>query len=152
MSQIDWTNPESQVSTNFKVRDCLWLHQWNRLANESDGLTDAIKENLIHTCAKLEVVRTFLGNRPIFIHCMFRPTEYNKLVGGAPHSAHLLGTAADFHVDKLNDNKGCDNIRTLLIPKLTEFNLRMEDTSDKASRNWIHLDTETPHPNRYFKP
>ena len=149
---IDWTNPDCQISSNFKVKDALWLPTWSRLANESDGLTDAIKENLIHLCAKMEGIRAFLGNRPIFVHCMFRPTAYNAIIGGAPHSAHLTGQAIDFHIDKLSDNKGCDSIRALLVPKLAEFNIRMEDVSDKTNRNWVHIDEIEPRGNRYFKP
>ena len=152
MSNIDWGNPEAQVSTHFTVKDCLWLPQWNRLANETDGLTEEIKHNLINTCAKMEGVRAFLGNRPLIVHCMYRPPLYNKLVKGAPQSGHLFGIAVDFHVSGLSDNKGCDSIRAILVPKLKEFDMRMEDVSAFTSRNWIHLDTKNTSGTRYFKP
>lgn len=152
MNTIDWTDPTAHVSTHFTVKDCLFLRQWNRLANESDGLDEDIKHNLINLCAKMEGVRAFLGNRPIIVHCMFRPPLYNKLVKGAPQSGHLLGMAVDFHVFELANNKGCDSIRAILVPKLKEFDMRMEDISAKTQRDWIHLDTKQTLGNRYFKP
>jgi len=152
VSTIDWTNPACKVTTNFTVKDCLFLPKWNRLANESDGLTQKIKDNLINTCAKLEVIRAFLGNKPIIVHCMFRPPLYNKLVKGATKSTHLLGMGADWHLAGKSDTEGCDDIRAMLVPRLEEFGIRMEDISDKIERNWVHIDTKPPSPNRYFKP
>jgi hypothetical protein len=152
MNQIEWNNPECQVTTHFKVKDCLWLPQWARLANEDDGLDDSVKENLINTCAKLEAVRQFFGNKPVQVHCMYRPEEYNKLVGGAAHSAHKIGQAVDFHIIEFGGNNGCDWVREHLVPKLDDFNIRMEDISDKDKRDWLHIDTSEPRPHRYFKP
>lgn len=148
VSNINWLNGEAQVTTNLKVHDCLWLPQWNRLVNEEDGLTDEVKDNLINLCSKLEVVRHFLGDAPIIIHCMFRPLNYNEIVGGARGSAHLTGQAADFHIMGHNSPNGCNDIRNQLKDHLEEFDLRMEDMQGP----WLHLDTRSPHPNRFFKP
>lgn len=52
--------------------------------------------NLRHLAEGLEAVRTLLGNHPIHINSGYRCAELNKLVGGQPRSAHLLGLAADF--------------------------------------------------------
>ena len=152
MSTINWSDPKSQVSTHFSVGDCITLPTWGRLANEADGLTDTIKDNLVHLCANMEGVRAYLGNRPIQVHCTYRPEAYNKIIGGAPHSSHVIGMAMDFHVEGLSDNKGCDSIRLLLQHKLQEFGIRMEDVSEKSNRTWIHIDLSEPHPNRFFKP
>lgn len=43
----------------------------------------------------LEEIRRRLGGRPITIHSGYRPPGYNARVGGAPHSTHLNGLAAD---------------------------------------------------------
>ena len=145
---IDWTNQEDKVSSNFSVKDCLYLPQWNRLANEVDGLTDEIKDNLINLCAKMEVVRHFLGDKAIIVHCCYRPALYNALVKGAPNSSHKIGKAMDFHVEGLGSVEGCLSVREILVPKLEEFELRCENHSG----SWCHVDFETPHPNRYFIP
>ena len=152
MSSINWTDPNSKVSTHFNVKDCLYLPQWSRLANEKDGLTQEIKDNLVNLCAKMEVIRTFFGNKPIIVHCMYRPIEYNKLVGGSNASGHLKGLAIDFHIQGLEGNEGCDTARKYLLPHLEEFNIRMEDISSKNSRGWIHLDLKPVVTTRYFKP
>jgi len=149
---IDWTNPDCKVTTNFDVKDCIWLPTWGRLANETDGLTNEVKDNLINTCAKMEAIRSFLGNKPIFVHCMFRPVLYNKIIGGSTKSAHIVGMACDFHVSGMSENKGCDAVRELLKPKLEEFDIRMEDLSSKTQRNWVHIDLKEPINSRYFKP
>lgn len=148
---INWIDPKSNITTHFTVNDCLYLPKWTRLANEADGLTEDVKHNLINLCAKMEAVRVFLKNKPINVHCMFRPALYNKLVNGSKSSQHLYGNAIDFDVGGAV-NEMCDHTRLLLEPKLEEFEIRMEDTSDKPQRNWVHIDVGPVIHNRYFKP
>jgi len=50
--------------------------------------------NLQRLCRVLEGVRTLLGV-PIIVTSGYRSPEVNKLVGGAPTSAHMKGLAAD---------------------------------------------------------
>jgi len=38
-------------------------------------------------------------DRPIYINSAFRSPELNRAVGGAPHSQHMRGQAADIHVN-----------------------------------------------------
>ena len=149
---IDWSMSTSKVSTHFSVHDLIYLPQWSRLANETDGLTQEIKDNLVNLAAKMEVVRHFLGDKPIVVHCGFRPTLYNTLVKGATHSTHLLGMALDWHCEGLEGNEGCDKVRDMIKPHLEEWSIRCEDVSDKPSRGWVHIDFGEPHPHRYFIP
>lgn len=148
---IDWTNAEEKVSTNFSVKDCVFLPSWNRLAGEEDGLTEEVKDNLINLCAKMEGVREFLGGYPIIVHCTFRPISYNKQVGGAPNSPHLSGMAMDWHLEGFANSTGCNSIRLKLIPKLEEFDMRLENNEYGA---WCHLDYREPLPghSRFFIP
>jgi zinc D-Ala-D-Ala carboxypeptidase len=46
--------------------------------------------------AALEEIRTLLGGVPIFVSSGYRSPELNAAVGGAKHSAHMDGLAADF--------------------------------------------------------
>lgn len=150
---INWSNPTDKVSDHFTVKECLFLPKWNRLATESDGLTDAIKTNLINTCDAMDTVRDYFG-ASINTHCMFRPELYNILVKGAKSSAHLFGQACDFDVS----GKTCKEVQDKILAdkKLEIWLMRMEDnTKDNTILpTWIHLDLRTPLPGhpRFFKP
>src|SRR5438309_8579348 len=51
--------------------------------------------NLRHLARQLETVRSVLGNKPIHITSGYRSAALNIRVGGRPHSAHIMGRAAD---------------------------------------------------------
>src|SRR5262245_35079623 len=55
-----------------------------------------IVQNLKVVANQLELVRSLLGNTPIYISSGYRCPELNTAVGGADHSAHMSGFAADF--------------------------------------------------------
>ena len=147
---IDFTNPSDKVSQYFSVREVLWLPQWGRMANESDGLNDDVKNSLINLCQQMDLVREFL-NAPINVHVTFRPVAYNALpaVGGAKNSAHIYGMAMDFDASGMT----CDEARKQILDnnKLEEWNMRMEK---RPGSNWVHLDYHQvlPGGNRYFLP
>src|ERR1700756_219546 len=102
---IDWSNPNYMVSKHFAVKEALYLPTWGRMATEADGLDDTVKSNLIDLFKRLDQLRDVLG-KPIRIHVAFRPDAYNKLIGGAPDSAHKYGKAADFDVEGMS----CDEV------------------------------------------
>ncbi len=54
------------------------------------------RENLRRLACALEQIRLLLGGHPIVITSGYRSADVNRLIGGAPQSAHLLGLAADF--------------------------------------------------------
>ena len=55
--------------------------------------------NLGQLMALLEKIRTACGNRAVIINSGYRTDAYNKKVGGAPLSQHLLAKAADIRVE-----------------------------------------------------
>lgn len=59
-------------------------------------------QNLQALAARLEEVRSRLGNRPIRITSGWRDTLTNQRVGGAFASRHLVGQAADIVVSGLS--------------------------------------------------
>lgn len=145
---IDWTNPLTNVSEHFTVKDMIFLPSWNRLANEADGLDAATKSNLLILAKHMELVRAFFG-KPIIAHVTLRPVEYNKTIPGAAlKSAHTEGKAMDFHVSGIE----CAAARKMIndAGKLEEWQMRMEDISG----NWLHLDFRALKPGgkRFFKP
>lgn len=148
---IDWTDPNSKVSKYFTVKEMIFLPTWNRLANESDGLNDTVKANLIDLAKTMDVVREYF-NLPVKVHVAYRPTLYNKIIGGASKSAHIDGMAIDFHFVGLD----CDAARKKINDNglLETWQVRMEDISHLSSRGWVHLDRRQPPAGgkRFFKP
>lgn len=136
------------ISKHFTYRDALWLPSWNRAATEADGLTEEILSNLITLFQKLDQVRDFFG-MPIIVHVAYRPEAYNKLIGGALGSAHMIGKAVDFHVY----GSTCDAAKIKINENnlLETLNLRMEH--NPPGSGWVHLgnDWQEGH-SRYFIP
>lgn len=126
-------NENDKISKYFTYKEVLWCPQWKRCANESDGLSDEIIENLKVFLAQIDEIRDFFG-KPIRVHCCYRPKEYNKLVKGAVNSAHIHGKAIDFDV-----SENCDVVRKKLEKSglLEKLGLRMENN---VGGNWVHLD------------
>lgn len=54
--------------------------------------------NILKLVPLLELIRNIMGGRAIKIVSGYRCFEHNKLVGGASHSQHLLGNAANIIV------------------------------------------------------
>jgi hypothetical protein len=147
------------VTTNFTVGECTLLPSWG--CHHITSTNEQV--NLTRVCELLEKVRFFASDKlkkdcPIKIHCMIRPKsvnapghaghgkDYNKFVKGAPRSAHISGLAVDFSIEGVD----CDRLRKLLVPKLTEFDCRMESLHGAG---WVHLDLIPPtEGRRYFKP
>jgi hypothetical protein len=152
---VDWKNPADKISRHFTVREALWLKRWGRMASERDGLTDHVKERICIFAEKMDRVRDFLGY-PILVHRWWGPALYNAEVGGKPASKHLsLGdwSACDFHAPMPGafDVEDCCTIASrLLLPKLEEFGLRMENNGAHAT--WLHLDDAPVLYARHFTP
>ena len=140
---IDWQNPLCKITNHFIVEEALFLHKWGRLANEDDGLTDGIKQNLVSVFTKMEIVRAFI-DAPMRVSSCYRPSRYNWLFGGTAHSAHICGMAVDWYVKGVN----CNRLRAKIVPMLAMWEMRCENECG----NWIHLDIRNFGRNRYFKP
>lgn len=150
--QIDWTNPSSKISKYFTVKEALFLPSWNCYHNPSEQE----KTNILLMAEQMDKIREFL-QKPIRVHCWIRPVlnqpehvrhgqDYNAFVKGARMSAHKTGEAVDWSIAGAN----CDELRKKLLPKLEQFDLRMEDL---PGSNWVHTDRRKPNNNiRFFKP
>jgi len=146
-------NLTEKISKYFTLGEATYLPKWNT----NHIPTEEELTNLRRLAAVLDAVRDYIGS-PIIVHVWIRPEaancvnsdhngqSYNKLVGGASRSLHRYGLACDFHFKEI----GCDDAKILLMPKLEDFGLRMEDNG--AGAGWIHLDLGKPNPNRFFKP
>lgn len=90
-----------QASKNFKVREF----------RSKDG-ADAIfvSPQLVELVQR---IRDHFG-RPLIINSAYRTTSHNKAVGGARHSQHLYGTAADIVVSGVHPSAVADFAESLL--------------------------------------
>lgn len=81
--------------------------------------------------AKLECLRSAMGNIPIIINSGYRCTIHNKNVGGATGSLHMRGKAADIRVngDMAELGKLADRI--------------FSNGGVGLYRNFVHVDTGT---------
>jgi hypothetical protein len=141
---IDWTDKTANVTEHFTVGDCLTLHNWNRLATESDG---ADVDKLTTLCQSLEQVRSILGC-PINVHCMFRSKAYNleqNILPPTGADVHSMSMAVDFDAGSAMT---IDQVKNLLGPWLAKLNLRMEF----GTTTWVHIDNHPVGNSRYFHP
>lgn len=77
----------------FKVAEMLKSETAEK--NKIQNIPSAeVKQNIEKLLRVLDSLREFYG-KPIRITSGFRCTELNKLVGGSPTSAHVIGYAAD---------------------------------------------------------
>ena len=74
-----------QLSAHFKVREFA-------CGDGSDAVLVAPRLVMV-----LETIRTYFGSA-VVIHSGYRTPQYNSKVGGAEHSQHCYGTAADISV------------------------------------------------------
>ncbi len=68
--------------------------------NCKDGSTIPLEllDNVMDLAEQLQILRDFIG-KPIHINSGYRSPAYNRSVGGASKSQHILGKAADIRVD-----------------------------------------------------
>jgi len=152
LMEIDWTDPTAKISKYFTVKEALYLPSWDVMHIP----TEEQKANIVKMAAVMDKIRNYLG-KPIIIHVWIRPIlnkpgherdgqDYSPFIKGAKMSAHKDGRAVDWHCKDYN----CDYVRRLLLQKLEEYDIRVEDL---PGSNWVHTDIKPPvNNNRYFKP
>ena len=138
---INWTDGECQVTEHFKVKDCLTLHSWGRLATEADG---ADFNKLVALCSKMEQIREIL-NAEINVHSMFRSVAYNQSEGIRPAAdVHSMSLAIDFDC---NGSYSIEQVKEKIEPLLSQYGIRLE----KGTVTWVHVDLHSVGPSgRYF--
>lgn len=126
--------------SNFYWYELLYCPRWKVHVQ----ITEKEYQNGISLGYALEDIRAFLGV-PLTPSSGIRPRIYNRFIGGAKRSMHIFLLACDFHALGFTGNQ----VRGLLVPKLKQFGIRMEDL---PGSKWVHIDLGKPRPNRFFKP
>ncbi|MCT4508263.1 MAG: D-Ala-D-Ala carboxypeptidase family metallohydrolase [Tepidibacter sp.] len=79
---------DGQITKNFKIQEMVCR----------DGSL-LINVDVIRQLKMLQEFRDWY-NRPMHINSGYRSPSYNKKIGGAKHSQHMLGTATDIALPK----------------------------------------------------
>jgi hypothetical protein len=124
-------------SKYFSWHDALFLPSDGRHATEDEA--SEFLSNIVKQALALDALREYF-KAPIVVHCWLRPPAYNKKIGGAKNSAHLRGTATDFHIEGFT----ADQVRK---PLLSDKNLY--PGAGELGVSWVHLDLEHK---AWFKP
>jgi uncharacterized protein YcbK (DUF882 family) len=123
--------PGSQMTWH----QALYLPSWGRHAKPSDVTNtsmDTVLSNIEKQAAALQKVSDHFG-KSIHVHCWLRPPAYNKQIGGAGNSAHLRGTATDFHMDGIT----AEGVR-----KELKANPKIYPGTGENNVSWVHIDLE----------
>ena len=118
----------AQLSPAFRVREF-------RCRDGTD--TILIDEGLV---VLLQCIREHFG-KPVHITSGYRTAAHNAAVGGSKSSQHLLGRAADFHVEGVPVAAVAAYAETLLPSRGGIGRYPKDAAHPKRSTGWVHIDT-----------
>ena len=110
--RADWN---TKVAENFTVGE---------FRSKDGAITVILHKQLIQ---KLQKLREYT-KKPVIVRSGYRTPEHNAAVGGATHSQHMLGTAADIEVAGYTGDQ--------LAALARHFGF----TGIGIASNWIHVD------------
>ena len=119
---------EKQLSANFKVREFYCR----------DGSDPIFVDSELVQC--LQKIRNHFG-KPVHITSGYRTAAHNAAVGGSKSSQHLLGRAADFHVEGVPVAAVAAYAETLLPSRGGIGRYPKDAAHPKRSTGWVHIDT-----------
>src|SRR6478672_11119686 len=96
-----------QLTKNFKLSEFVSGHDPNILPA-------VFFPNIQKLAHNLQMLHDHVG-KPIVINSGYRSPSHNIEVGGAPHSQHLTGKAADIHIPGLGPKMIADIIEDLIL-------------------------------------
>ncbi len=89
--------------------------------------------NVVKLAKELQVLRDFIG-KSITINSGYRSPDYNRSIGGASRSQHLLGKAADIRVDGISPRE----LRGIIEELIKDGRLKFGGIG--AYTNFTHVD------------
>ena len=95
-----------KLSKNFSLNEFA--------CNDGSETPEDVIVNLMLLAEQLQVLRDFI-DKPITVNSGYRSPKYNKKIGGATRSQHLLGKAADIRVDGISPSEIHSVIEELIL-------------------------------------
>lgn len=126
-----------QLSKNFTLDELTKSATAKRLGIHNIPTTEETNY-LKQLCQEiLQPIRDAYG-QPIIVTSGFRCLKLNKAVGGAKHSDHMFGCAADIHTvsDTIADNKKLFN---LICQLANEGKIHCRQIINEYNYNWLHV-------------
>ena len=77
---------------------------WEFKCRDGSSVPDDLLDNVILLCKNLQVLRDHL-NKPIRVISGYRTPKYNRKIGGAKRSQHMLAKAADIKVKGMSPSE-----------------------------------------------
>lgn len=105
----------TRLSKNFPLSEFI-ASETAKKEGLSNMPTRAHMRNLYVTAFGLEMVRAYLGNKPLMVSSGYRNPQVNAAVGGVEGSAHASGFAADVYHSELDAYTVCKTIAGTKIP------------------------------------
>jgi len=119
------------LTTNFSLNELTFSDKANELGiNNSPSAYIVI--NLNRLANKLEEVRLLFG-KAIYVSSGYRCLKLNRAIGSKDTSQHVLGCAADFHINGYTPKQ---IIAKVLVSGI-EFDQIIEE--HLGGRSWVHI-------------
>ena len=93
------------ITSNFSLREFR--------CKDGTDVPDELRENVILLCENLQILRDHIG-KPIRIISGYRSPKYNRRIGGARRSQHMLAKAADLRVTGMTSHELKREIEALI--------------------------------------
>lgn len=101
-----------QLTKNFE------LSEFN--CRDGRGVPPEYMANVKKVAENLQILRDHIGEA-IHINSCYRPTDYNKKIGGAPNSQHLTASAADITAKSYTPKQLATVVEKLIIEGKLKF-------------------------------
>jgi hypothetical protein len=124
--EVSYTNAEPK-STHFSLNE---FH-----CKDGTPVPPEYWGNVQKLMERLEIIRAYVGHKPITVISAYRTPKHNASVGGAKKSKHLCAMAADIKVKGMNPSEVGSAIQELINSGT------IPDTGFKAYSTFTHYDT-----------
>ena len=88
-----------------------YLHEFE--CRDKSHINLEVFNNILELADNMQLIRDYLG-KPITINSAYRSPSYNKKIGGAKLSQHIIGNACDFTVKGFTPDEVADKLEDLI--------------------------------------